>query len=311
VLRANPFGYVAVIGANGLLHFRIDYEDNVDYAWLDITEANVAYYQGQTNAATFERRLNLGGAVQRFPPVELTETNALDWEAWADGGSVETGDDPIRKQFGQTALRFGTDGGFDTSLRYPGSFNATWDLSGVEVLNLRCYAVNTNFSFQNGSPWIRLRNKDGHYFEYQYFAGNDPLDLLNEANGQWQAWRVPLDPPPGNDGWRRRVFGTPTLSQISGLEFHADTWGYGFELWLDGVSFEPAPRPALRVSAGTGSVRLSWPATVPAPVVEAAGRIEGPYEVIQPSVTESQGVATAWVPIADGEASRYFRLRLR
>ena len=73
VLRENPFGYVAVIGNNGLLHLRVEYQGSVDYAWFDITEANVAYYQGQTDRAVFERRLPLGGPIQRFPPSDLAE----------------------------------------------------------------------------------------------------------------------------------------------------------------------------------------------------------------------------------------------
>ena len=87
VLRANPFGYVAVVGFNGVLHFRLEYEGAVDYAWLDITEPNVAYYQGQTNQATFQREVTLGGPIQRFPPHDLTETNAADWVAFCNSAS--------------------------------------------------------------------------------------------------------------------------------------------------------------------------------------------------------------------------------
>ena len=56
-LRANPFGYVSTVGANGLLHFEVHYGSAVAYAWLDLAEVNLAYYSGSTQSATFERTL--------------------------------------------------------------------------------------------------------------------------------------------------------------------------------------------------------------------------------------------------------------
>ena len=41
-LRPNPFGYVAVVGTNGVLHFKVEHNGFVDYAWLDITQVNNA-----------------------------------------------------------------------------------------------------------------------------------------------------------------------------------------------------------------------------------------------------------------------------
>lgn len=312
VLRANPFGYVAVVGGNGVLHFRVEHEDAVDYAWLDITEPNVAYYRGQTNQATFERALNLGGPIQRFPPTELTETNAADWVAWADGGGAggsTTADDVGRRQVGHTSLKFVTDGGFDTYVRYPGSFNAQWDLTSVEALNLRCYAENPNLGFQGGSPWVRLRDGDGNYFQYQYHMDGWPADLLNDAEGQWLAYQIPLNASATEDnGWRRTTFGSPSMSRIMGLEVHADTWGYGFTLWLDGVSFSPTPTPSLGVTPVAGGLTLNWPATYPAPVLEAAVVVTGPYLPVAVTPVEAGGVATVFLPATGGE--RYFRLRM-
>lgn len=311
-LRPNPFGYVAVIGANGVLHFQLEYEGAVDYAWLDITEANVAYYGGQTNQATFQRQVTLGGPVQRFPPRELTETNAADWVAWAEGGAAggSTGsDDTGRKQVGQTSLEFVTDGGGDTYVRYPGTFKAEWDLSGVSALNVRFYAANTNFSFQNGSPWIRLKDGDGNYFQYQHYAGGELHELLNDAQGDWQSYQIPLNASSTEEnGWRRTNFGTPNLRRLTALEIHADTWGYGFTLWIDGVSFEPAPRPVLRVALVAGGLAMSWPATHPVPVLEGAVAVTGPYVPVAVTPTEADGVATVQPPITGKQ--QFFRLRM-
>ncbi len=311
VLRANPFGYVAVVGANGVLHFRLEYEGAVDYAWLDITEANVAYYQGQTHLATFQREVNLGGPIQRFPPCDLTETNAADWVAWAEGGAIggsTATDDATRQQVGQTSLKFLTDGGFDTCVRYPGNFNAQWDLTGASVLKVSFYAENPH-GFQSGSPWIRLKDSDGNFVQYQYYLGGSAYDLLNEARGAWQAYQIPLDSSPNEEnGWRRAAFGTPNLTRVIALEIHADTWDSGFTLWVDGVSFEPSLRPTLGVAQLYGGLALSWPATHPVPTLEAADQVTGPYLPVAVTPTEAGGIATAQLP-ATGE-QRYFRLRM-
>jgi len=37
----------------------------------------------------------------------------------------------------------------------------------------------------------------------------------------------------------RSVVGTMSLSQVNYVEIHADTWDYGFTLWVDGVQFNP------------------------------------------------------------------------
>jgi hypothetical protein len=241
-LHDNPFGYLAVVGTNGVLHFQVEYDGAVDHAWLDITEANVAYLEGQTEVAVFERQLSLGGPIQYCAPADLTELSAEDWDAWADGSTPESTyvqDDPDVGLFGETSLHFVTDGGFDTYVRYPRSFTARWDLGSAETLSISAYAENPNIGFQSGSPWIRLKDAQNNYFEYQYFQGGEPFDLLNLAQSNWQTYEIPLDASSTTEnGWRRTPVGSPDLSQIQYLEIHADTWDSGFDLWLDGVGFE-------------------------------------------------------------------------
>lgn len=238
-LRDNPFGYVDVTGSNGVLHFQIEYDGEVDWCWLDITECMVAFFDGHTDTATFDRVLGLGGPIQNSPPEDMAELNAADWTAWAEGfARVGVYDDATRKLVGTASIRFETDGGFDSYLRYPGTMRAQWDLSEAVILNFSVYAENSNLGFQNGSPWIRLTDKKGHYYQYQYFVNGAPYDLLNEAIGRWVSFSVPINAPHNADnGWRRIAFGDPDLSCVASIEFHADTWGYGFTLWLDGVGF--------------------------------------------------------------------------
>lgn len=69
LLHDNPFGYVAVVGGNGVLHFKIEAGGMTNFAWLGIIEANTAYYGGQTNQAIFDRQWSASGVAN--PPMML------------------------------------------------------------------------------------------------------------------------------------------------------------------------------------------------------------------------------------------------
>jgi hypothetical protein len=98
-LRPNPFGYVSVVGWNGLFLIRVDSGDQTDWAWLSIVEANLAYWSGQTGIATFSRRTSLpstpiSGSI-RFNPNPVvggnpsTGTLTISAPAPADGLPVQ------------------------------------------------------------------------------------------------------------------------------------------------------------------------------------------------------------------------------
>ncbi len=232
VLHDNPFGYVAVIGTNGVLLLEVEQDGFIDYAWLDIVAVNNAYSAGHTEVATFTRTVALGGPIQETPPQDMAEENAADWVGWADGGEYELFDDVSRVRVGDASVRTVTTGGFDTYARYPGAFLAEWDLSRHEYFGFWVYAENDNIGFQERSPWIRLRSADG------YVDLRPPYDVLNEAIGQWVYFEIPLA---GDSEWQRTQSGSPDMTAMRSVEIHADTWGAGFSLWLDGVGFGPPP----------------------------------------------------------------------
>lgn len=236
-LQDNPFGYVHVVGTNGVLLFRVEYNEGIDYCWLDITEACVAYWKGQTDTAVFERQLVLGGPVIGIMPKDLAELTAYDWDAWAEGATASVEDDMANVKVGAGAVKFVTDGGFDTYLRYPRTYTGRWDLSEATQLHLWFYAEN-NHGFQNESPWIRLKDADGNYFEYTYYEWGYRADFLNQANYQWKEAVIPLDGPFVDFGWNRVLHGMPDMSRIQYIEIHADTWDYGFTLWVDDIRFD-------------------------------------------------------------------------
>jgi hypothetical protein len=250
VLHDNPFGYLAVVGTNGVLHFKIEYDEFVDYAWLDICDVNVAYWQGQTTVARFDKQVAIGGAVQNVPPVDLAEQNAANWTSWAQDGTITLSNDTTRVHNGAASVKGVFTGGYDNYVRYPYGILAKWNLSGVNYIRFWAYAENPNGGFQNGSPWVRLGSYQDGYFEWHPTG-----DILNEAIGQWREFVVPI---PGDATWQRSAFGTPSLTKINYFELHADTWGYGFTLWLDGVRFDPQPTPPVCAGDGNCDGNVNW-----------------------------------------------------
>ncbi len=303
-LHDNPFGYLAVVGTNAVLYFRLEYNGGVDYCWLDVTEANVAYNNGQTEVATFDRKVALGGPVQFYPPSDMAEMNAADWGAWAQGSdSLHTyvTDDTSRKQVGSGSIHFTTDGGFDTYSSYPTSVTAQWDLRQATGITLRVYAIDTNSpQFQSGSPWILLKDSNGSYYQYQYYLNGGPYDYLNNALNNWRTYTIPINPTPSQTGWNRTSFGTPDMAHINRFEFHADTWGMGFQYWLDGVSISfngGAPVTTIRTAKAAADntrvdlsgaiVSAAWPGVF---YIETADRtcgirVENPDHTLVPGQT--------------------------
>jgi hypothetical protein len=235
VLNNNPFGYIWCVGPNGVFLIKIEKHGAVDYVWLDLTDFNIAYWNGQTAEATFTRQTGIGRAMQFAPPTDLTELNAANWTGWAQGGTSVMSDDTSRKHVGGGSVLMDTNGPFDTSMTYPRGIVAHWNLSSVTSIFVWFYAENPNLGFQNGSPWIRLCNYSGAYVEL-----HASYDLLNDCRGTWRSYTIPLA---GNATWLRTVSGTPIMTDINFIEIHADTWDAGFKLWVDGLRFTPQPVP--------------------------------------------------------------------
>lgn len=243
-LPDNPFGYLHVVGTNGLLLIEAEYDGIVNYAWLDIVEVNNAFWAGETGTYVVERQLEFADYMYALPE-ELTELNAEQWSGDAtEGGTVTLTDDTERTVVGAASIRYDTDGGYDTWMRFPGSGNARWNMDSLTGFEFWVYAENENMGFQDNSPWIYLISENGHY-EYR-----PTWELLNGAIDTWVHCVVPLA---GSAEWDLTVHGSPDLGAVRAIEFHADTWGEGFTLWIDGFEFDlgdvPAPDlPAARLT---------------------------------------------------------------
>jgi formylglycine-generating enzyme len=178
---------------------------------------------------------------ERRPSHDLAENNASSWQSGADGGATATTSaDSTHKILGASSIRFTTNGGFDTWLRYSPPNGVDWDLTEANNLYFSIDATNSNPPyFQSNSPWVRLRDSNGGYFEYHLYQNGSLAEPLNSAPNQWRAFTLPLRAADTvTNGWRRTVSGAPRLDHISTVEFHADTTGNGFELCLDRVGFD-------------------------------------------------------------------------
>jgi hypothetical protein len=202
-------------------------------------------------------------APQRRPDADMTEDNAALWSAWAFQGSASTSDDTSFKLLGDGSVKFTTDGGFDTYLSFPPAGGADWDLTEAKNFYFSVYAQNANANgFQSSDPMVRLRDSNGGYIDFTYYKNGGVYPLLNDARGQWKSYVVPLNASATQtNGWRRTVVGTPRMDHIASVEFHGDTWDYGFTLWYDRVGFDVplhVASPAFDYRAAKPSVSFAF-----------------------------------------------------
>ena len=73
-------------------------------------------------------------------------------------------------------------------------------------------------------------NNCGGYYKYTAPAAT----ILNPTIGQWKRIDIPLA---GGNPWSRVIVGDVSFDELSYVEIHADTWDFGFELWIDGLTF--------------------------------------------------------------------------
>ena len=70
-LRPNPFGVIDPVGRNGIFIIEMEGAECTNYEWLNIVELNLAYWDGQTAQATFDKTL-------RCPPPDGAAAAELD-----------------------------------------------------------------------------------------------------------------------------------------------------------------------------------------------------------------------------------------
>lgn len=198
------------------------------------------------------------------PPCDMAEPNAV-WTIYADPGfghrRVETLEfDSVDFKVGQASVKLNTPRGWDVAINYrPGGDSiAFWNLTEDDTLKFWIKTIkNPNYGFQGF--FIRVGNYDHGYYQYTI-----PASDLNNAHNRWRHYNMPLK---GTSKFVRSQEGYMDLDQVNYVEFHADTWDFGYTLWVDGVQFKDC------TPVGISEINLSKPfksLLYPNPVSESA-----------------------------------------
>ncbi|MCX6305260.1 MAG: right-handed parallel beta-helix repeat-containing protein [Bacteroidetes bacterium] len=176
--------------------------------------------------------------LQLTPPCDMAEPAAL-WYAYPEVGypaKVKIPDtvryDFIEKKVGSASVKLVTSRGYDLALNYrpAGDSLSHWALTDLDTLY---FWVRTIKQPQYGFQYFSVRIGDDHGGYFKYTASPT---LLNNANMVWKRYKFPLS---GNSQFARTATGSMSLDHVNYVEIHADTWDYGFTLWVDGMQFEP------------------------------------------------------------------------
>lgn len=175
---------------------------------------------------------------QHLSPPDLAEPGFSYWTEYPEICPAYGHSDPTfvewdteQKVAGDASVHLSTGNGWDIGVCFhpAGDTIASWFLSESDSLTLWLRSENnTGYGFQFCN--LLIGNNSGGYYKYTTSA---PA-ILNPTIGNWKEYKVPLA---GGSPWYRTTFGNISFEEISYIEFHADTWDFGFELWIDGVSF--------------------------------------------------------------------------
>jgi hypothetical protein len=250
-------------------------------------------------------------------PDTLSEGTAAQWFAGAQSATASITDVTDRVQVGSKALRFSTNGAFDTWAGTPPGKSAGWNFTaaGKEGIAFWMYSESDSpIGFQNHSPWIRLHTSTQSYLEL-----HPRRELMNDCRGKWLRFVVPFS---GNSDWDAVRVGSPSLASINWIEFHADTWDAGIRYWLDGIEFVSLEvtsltlnKDALRLWSGyrwqnlklkaqtvagevdLGAEQASWTSSDPSVVsVDSKGTLEA-LSAGTASITASYAGKSASLPV--------------
>lgn len=162
---------------------------------------------------------------------DFTEKSDLGWTySSVKNETTNVLKDSIHLQSGTYSILLDTEAGFDVGLIFP-QRPAVIEASEKDSLFFTLYTENSSANgFQGENPIIRIVTGTGT-------ANYTPiLDLCNDARDRWLPFVLPFEE---SASWKRADSATIDFSDIRRIEFHVDTWDYGYKLWLDDVKIVP------------------------------------------------------------------------
>jgi hypothetical protein len=204
--------------------------------------------------------------IQINPPCDMAEPPSV-WYAYPGTGypgpriTDTVYFDSMEKVKGYASVKIVSGRGEDVAINFrPANDSLSqWVLTSTDTLYFWVRTIrNIVIGFQHFH--IRIGDVAGNYYKYTASP-----NLLTSANLIWKQYKVPLA---GNTQFSRTTVGSMSLDQVNYVEFHADTWDYGYTLWLDGVQFQPcSPVTAIPSETGSGTNSLQ---IRPNPITENA-----------------------------------------
>lgn len=176
---------------------------------------------------------------------------------------------------GAASVKCVTGNGWDIGLQFwPGGDSVMhWQLSESDTLIFWLKTSNTTgYGFQYHQ--IRVGNLCGGYYKY---SGSP--SVLNAANGTWKKIKMPLAGGGSPYNYVRTAVGTVSLDDISWVSIHADTWDFGFTIWLDGVHFSSFPTAVEDLSANEEGIYIFPNPSNGILNITADNPIKGPVEL--------------------------------
>jgi len=191
--------------------------------------------------------------IQQEPPCDMAEPGAV-WYAYPQAGypGPRIPDtvylDSVEKVVGAASVKLIAGRGWDVALNYrpAGDSVSRWTLTDNDTMYFWVRTIkNIIIGFQ--AFHIRIGDAKGNY--YKYIAS---VNLLNAANLTWIQYKFPLS---GDNTFFRSTIGNMSLDNVNYVEFHADTWDYGYTLWVDGVQFVPC-EPVTGITSDPGKMAV-------------------------------------------------------
>jgi len=174
--------------------------------------------------------------------------------------------DENEKVTGDQSVHIISESGYNVTIHYtpPDNIIPQWLLGETDTLIVWCKAVIDNpdnqWGFQDNFFRLGTSNCNGSgYYDYTndcYATGNYIPCVMNECIDQWIKFEIPLA---GNSDWVRTSSENPDLSSVSYVEFNADVWDYGFEMWVDGLSFTDHATGMEELTTGSAAILSCCP----------------------------------------------------
>ena len=196
---------------------------------------------------------------------DMAEEPAL-WYAYADTCwswglpvAINVSWDYLDKKVGEASVFCETGNGWFVGLQYwpAGDTITSWSLTEQDTLKFWLKTTNnTGYGFQEYH--VKVGNNYGGYYRY-----SASTTVLNNAMGNWRQVKIPLAGG-GSPYYNRYEYGEVSLDDISYVSVNADTWEYGFEIWLDGMHFTSMATEIDEMA----EIGQTWMGIFPNPVME-------------------------------------------